>query len=68
MNTYRQNIRLSVLIPVYNAVQGLSALVNRLYPALDRLEFSYEVVCINDGSRDSSAVILREQFRLTTGL
>ena len=63
MNTPRQNIRLSVIIPVYNEAQGLSALFNRLYPALDGLEVSYEVVFINDGSRDSSAAILREQFQ-----
>ena len=63
MNTPRQNIRLSVIIPVYNEAQGLSALFNQLYPALDELEGSYEVVFINDGSLDSSAAILREQLQ-----
>ena len=36
---------------------------DRLYPALDKLGISYEVVFINDGSRDHSAAILREQFQ-----
>ena len=54
---------LSVVIPVYNEEAGLSMLFARLYPALDALGISYEVLFINDGSRDRSAAILAEQFR-----
>ena len=53
---------LSVVIPVYNEEEGLPALFARLYPALDALELSYEVIFVNDGSRDRSAALLREQF------
>ena len=60
MNT----IELSVIIPVYNEEQGLQTLFDRLYPALDKLGVSYEIVFINDGSRDKSAAILRAQFQL----
>lgn len=55
---------LSVVIPVYNEEEGLQALFDRLYPALDKLGRSYEIIFINDGSRDRSAAILGEQFRL----
>jgi undecaprenyl-phosphate 4-deoxy-4-formamido-L-arabinose transferase len=55
-------MNLSVVIPVYNEEAGLAALFARLYPALDRLGFSYEVIFVNDGSRDRSAALLREQF------
>jgi len=55
--------QLSVVIPVYNEEQGLQALFDRLYPALDKLGIGYEVVFVNDGSRDRSAAILREQFQ-----
>jgi len=54
---------LSVVIPVYNEEQGLQSLFDRLYPALDKLGIAYEIVFINDGSRDRSAAILREQFQ-----
>lgn len=54
---------LSVIIPVYNEETGLQALFERLYPALDALELSYEVIFVNDGSRDRSAVLLSDQFR-----
>jgi len=56
-------IELSVIVPVYNEEQGLHALFDRLYPALDKLGITYEVIFINDGSRDRSAAILREQFQ-----
>ena len=41
----------------------MQALFDRLYPALDKLGIGYEVVFVNDGSRDRSAAILREQFQ-----
>ena len=53
----------SVVIPVYNEEAGLTALFERLYPALDALGRSYEIVFVNDGSRDRSAAMLREQFQ-----
>jgi undecaprenyl-phosphate 4-deoxy-4-formamido-L-arabinose transferase len=56
-------VKLSVVIPVYNEEAGLAALFARLYPALDALRLSYEVIFVNDGSRDRSAAILREQFQ-----
>ena len=55
-------IQLSVVIPVYNEEAGLDVLFARLYPALDKLGLRYEIIFINDGSRDRSAAMLREQF------
>ena len=54
---------LSVVIPVYNEEEGLPELFARLYPALDALDINYEVLFTNDGSRDRSAAVLREQFQ-----
>ncbi|TXI95578.1 MAG: glycosyltransferase [Burkholderiaceae bacterium] len=57
---------LSVVIPVYNEEAGLSKLFARLYPALDELAtrgITFEIVFVNDGSRDRSAEILSDQFR-----
>jgi undecaprenyl-phosphate 4-deoxy-4-formamido-L-arabinose transferase len=55
--------KLSVVIPVYNEEQVLPTLFARLYPALDALGISYECVFVNDGSRDRSAALLRQQFQ-----
>ena len=53
---------LSVVIPVYNEEAGLSELFARLYPALDKLAMPYEIIFVNDGSRDRSAALLHQQF------
>src|SRR3954454_15947205 len=53
---------LSVVIPVYNEEAGLPSLFARLYPALDKMRFAYEIIFVNDGSHDGSAAILRQQF------
>ena len=56
-------VELSVVIPVYNESAVLAALFARLYPALDALGLRYEVLFVNDGSRDDSARILSDQYR-----
>jgi undecaprenyl-phosphate 4-deoxy-4-formamido-L-arabinose transferase len=62
------NPTLSVVIPVYNEEDGLQALFDRLYPALDvmssKRNIAYEVVFVNDGSKDHSAGILAKQVEL----
>jgi undecaprenyl-phosphate 4-deoxy-4-formamido-L-arabinose transferase len=55
--------KLSVVIPVYNEEQVLPTLFARLYPALDALGIGYECVFVNDGSRDRSVALLRQQFQ-----
>src|SRR4029453_18830566 len=53
---------LSVVIPVYNEEEGLPALFARLYPALDALRIPYEIIFVNDGSRELSGALLKDQF------
>ncbi|MEI7531487.1 MAG: glycosyltransferase [Betaproteobacteria bacterium] len=57
---------ISIVIPVYNEESGLEQLFKRLFPALDamasQLDVKYEVVFINDGSKDHSAAMLAKQF------
>jgi len=55
--------KLSIVIPVYNEEQVLPSLFGRLYPALDALGIAYECVFVNDGSKDRSAALLRQQFQ-----
>ena len=53
----------SIVIPVYNEQAGLQRLFDALYPVLDGLGRSYELVLVDDGSRDRSAALLREQYQ-----
>jgi undecaprenyl-phosphate 4-deoxy-4-formamido-L-arabinose transferase len=65
---HASNPTLSIIIPVYNEEDGLQALFDRLYPALDSMaskrNITYEVVFVNDGSKDRSAGILAKQVDL----
>lgn len=53
---------LSVVVPVFNEQAVLPRLCERLYPVLDGLGLRYEVVFVDDGSRDESPALLREQY------
>ena len=55
--------KLSVVIPVYNEESVLPTLFARLYTSLDALGIAYEVVFVNDGSKDKSVALLRQQFQ-----
>lgn len=50
---------LSVIIPMYNESDVLPLFVDRLRPVLDRLDISYEVVAVDDGSTDNTATQLQ---------
>ncbi len=51
----------SVIVPVYNEEESLPGLFGRLFPVLDAMERPYEVIFINDGSRDASLPLLLRQ-------
>lgn len=63
-------VELSVVVPVYNEEDVLPLLVERLQPVLDGLNTTYEVVAVDDGSTDASAVMMQRirhdwpQFRV----
>jgi dolichol-phosphate mannosyltransferase len=49
---------LSVVIPVYNEEDNLPRLYERLIAALDPIGLAYEIVFVDDGSRDGSLTYL----------
>jgi undecaprenyl-phosphate 4-deoxy-4-formamido-L-arabinose transferase len=55
-------VKLSVVIPVFNEERVLPLLFERLYPALDALAISCEILFVDDGSKDHSVALLKEQF------
>ena len=54
---------LSVIVPMYNEEPVIPALVERLRPVLDGLDLTYEVVAVDDGSRDATAQMLLDLGR-----
>ena len=54
----REKIRLSVVVPIYNEEPNLDYLFERLETVLIPLQLNYEIVCVNDGSRDNTLMCL----------
>lgn len=55
--------KISLVIPVYNEEKSLPALFERAYAALDKLNRPYEIIFVNDGSRDNSIKLLEEMYQ-----
>ena len=50
---------ISLVIPVYNEEKNLHALMERIRPVMQNMGKPYEVILIDDGSRDDSLSILK---------
>ncbi len=52
---------ISVVIPVFNEEANLDRLLSRLYPVMQGLRKSFEIIFTDDGSRDGTLALLREK-------
>ena len=52
--------QLSIVVPIYNEVESIPALLRELHAALDHTGLDYEIICIDDGSPDGSFQLLAE--------
>lgn len=50
---------LSIVVPVHNEAENLPLLVERLKQVLDGAVSSWELVCVDDGSRDGTLAVLK---------
>ncbi|MDH5183736.1 MAG: glycosyltransferase family 2 protein [Gammaproteobacteria bacterium] len=56
----KNQIDISVIIPMYNESEVLPICYERVSTVLNSLNRSYEIVFVDDGSRDDSATIVRQ--------
>ncbi|ASC73365.1 putative glycosyltransferase [Halomicronema hongdechloris C2206] len=54
------SLDVSVVVPIYNECDSLPVLVDTIAQALQPTDIDYEIICIDDGSRDGSADLLRQ--------
>jgi undecaprenyl-phosphate 4-deoxy-4-formamido-L-arabinose transferase len=65
------NEGISIVIPVYNGHQTLVELVERLIKVLEELPSEFEIILVNDGSKDSSWQViceLTDRYAFATGM
>ena len=48
------DVELSVVVPLYNEELNIDYLFERLVTVLSRLNMKYEILCVNDGSKDNT--------------
>jgi glycosyltransferase involved in cell wall biosynthesis len=53
------DLDLSLVIPIYNEQENLLLLIAEIHESLRSLDLSYEIVLIDDGSRDQSFALLQ---------
>lgn len=51
---------ISVVVPIFNEQENLPELRRRMTAALDSTGETWELILVNDGSRDNSAVLMRQ--------
>ena len=59
---------LSIVVPIYNEAESIETLVQAIADAVGPLDLSYEIICVDDGSKDGSTEVLTNLARRRTDL
>ncbi|MEL6442056.1 MAG: glycosyltransferase family 2 protein [Cyanobacteria bacterium J06621_8] len=61
-------VELSVVVPIYNEAESIEALVQAIADTVRLTNLSYEIICVDDGSKDGSTNILTSIANARTDL
>lgn len=53
-------MKISLVAPFYNEEEGIEAFFTTVIPILEQAGDSFEIICVNDGSRDKTLELLHE--------
>ncbi len=53
-------MKLSIIIPAYNEEKRIISSLNKIYNYLNKKQIDYEVVIVNDGSRDNTVDVIKK--------
>ena len=53
-------MKLSLVVPVYNEEENLPLLFDAIHKVMDALDHAWELILVDDGSRDNSLAVLNE--------
>ena len=52
---------LSIILPIFEEEESIGLLIEQIHQALHDTQRSYEIICVDDGSRDQSIHVLKQQ-------
>ena len=58
--------QISVVVPVYNEQEVISTTLDRIFSIMESNSFIFEVIIVNDGSRDRTLEILQQELEVRT--
>ena len=58
----------SVVVPIYNEVESVPQLIEAITTSLKPTGLTYELICVDDGSKDGSAELLKQQAQYNPNL
>ncbi len=59
--------RLSIVVPLYNEAENVRPLFEKIQAVCDELDFAYELLFVDDGSRDDTFAELTEIHKIASG-
>ena len=65
-NTTQPDI--SIVTPIYNEVESIPKLIEKIHSTLTENQITYEIICVDDGSRDGSTELLTKLAQKRTDL
>ena len=68
MREAKSNKKITVLVPIYNEEGSLEELIQRITSSLKEITPIYEILLIDDGSKDSSVEVLKQLSKQYGGL
>lgn len=60
MPSGEHRVKFSIVVPIYNEQESIEELYRAIVTALDRYDPRYEIIMVDDGSKDDSYAILKE--------
>lgn len=62
VNDTKEAPEISIVVPLYNEEENVDELTTRLLKTMDNFGHSYEIIYVDDGSRDRTAALARKWF------
>ncbi|MBE9012756.1 glycosyltransferase family 2 protein, partial [Pseudanabaenaceae cyanobacterium LEGE 13415] len=50
----------SIVVPIYNEVESIPSLIDAIATSVRNAALTYEIICVDDGSRDGSDALLKQ--------